>query len=235
MKKFNIVKKEKKWYFRTVIKGILSLPLIIAIIIILAGRVNYWQGWVFGGICCFGVLIQSIAFINKTDLIKERFKPGPGTKWWDKIFWAFYAPTFFAVFIIACLDAGRFRWTAQLPLSVYIIGYIVYLLSQFITSWSMWVNRFFSTTVRIQTDRGQVVVRNGPYSFVRHPGYVGGILLAISSSLILGSLWGLIPAGGVVFLLIIRTYLEDITLQKELQGYSDYAVKVRYRLLPGIW
>ena len=174
-------------------------------------------------------------FINKTDLARERLKPGPGTKWWDKIFWVFYAPMFFAVFILASLDAGRFRWTAQLPLSVYIIGYIVYLLSQYITLWSMWVNKFFSTTVRIQTDRGQEVVQNGPYRFIRHPGYVGGILLAISSSLILGSLWGLIPAGGVVFLLIIRTYLEDITLQKELQGYSDYALKVKYRLLPGIW
>lgn len=229
------MKEENKWYFRTVIKGFLSLLLIIALIIILARRINYWQGWVFGVICCFGALIQSIAFVNKTDLARERFKPGPGTKWWDKLFWAFYAPMFFAVFIIASLDAGRFRWTTQLHLSVYIMGYIAHILSYFITSWSMWVNRFFSTTIRIQTDRGQEVVQNGPYRFIRHPGYVGGILLAISSSLILGSLWGLIPVGSVVFLLIIRTYLEDTTLQEELQGYSDYTVKVRYRLLPGVW
>jgi len=229
------VKKENKWYFRAVVKGILSLPLIIAFIIILAGRINYWQGWVFGGICCLSALIQSIAFVNKTDLARERFKPGPGTKWWDKVIFALYTLVFFGVIVIASLDAGRFRWTTQLHLSVYLIGYIVHLLSHFIISWSMWVNRFFSTTVRIQTDRGQEVIQNGPYRFVRHPGYVGGILLAISSSLILGSLWALIPAGGVVFPLIIRTYLEDNTLQKELQGYSDYIEKVRYRLLPGIW
>ena len=97
----------------------------------------------------------------------------------------------------------------------------------------MWVNRFYSSVVRIQT--GQEVVQDGPYRFVRHPGYVGGILMAISSSLIFGSLWALIPAGIVVILLIIRTHLEDITLQKELQGYIDYTKKIRYRLLPGIW
>ena len=97
------------------------------------------------------------------------------------------------------------------------------------------LNRFFSTTVRLQCDRGQYVIRSGPYRIVRHPGYVGGILLGISMALVLGSLWALIPAGGVLILLIIRTYLEDITLQKELQRYTDYAQKVRYRLVPGIW
>ncbi|HUV75978.1 MAG TPA: isoprenylcysteine carboxylmethyltransferase family protein [Dehalococcoidales bacterium] len=99
----------------------------------------------------------------------------------------------------------------------------------------MWVNRFFSSVVRIQKDRGQEVVQNGPYHSVRHPGYVGGILMAISTSLVLGSLWALIPAGVIFILLVIRTYLEDTTLQKELTGYADYAKKVRFRLLPGIW
>jgi protein-S-isoprenylcysteine O-methyltransferase Ste14 len=99
----------------------------------------------------------------------------------------------------------------------------------------MWTNRFFSSTVRIQTDRGHEVVEGGPYRFMRHPGYVGAILLVTSISLVLGSLWALIPAGVVAVLLIIRTCLEDITLQRELTGYADYARRVRFRLVPGIW
>ena len=94
---------------------------------------------------------------------------------------------------------------------------------------------FFSSVVRLQNDRGQEVVQQGPYRMIRHPGYVAGSLMAISISLVLGSLWGLIPAGAVLILLIIRTYLEDTTLQRELPGYSDYARKVKYRLIPGIW
>ena len=89
--------------------------------------------------------------------------------------------------------------------------------------------------MRIQHDRGHEVIQTGPYKYVRHPGYIGGILMAISTALVLGSLWALIPAGIVAILLIIRTYLEDITLQKELPGYAEYAKNVRYRLLPLVW
>jgi len=144
-------------------------------------------------------------------------------------------PAFYTVVVIASLDSGRFKWTAPLPMFIYIIGYIVYIFSQFVNLWAMRTNNFFSFTVRIQKDRGQEVVQNGPYHFIRHPGYVGGILMAISSSLVLGSLWALIPASIVTILLIIRTYLEDITLQKELQGYNEYSKEVRFRLLPGVW
>lgn len=226
-------KKENSWYLRMVVKGLFGLLVIIAIIFLLAGRITYWQGWVYGVTSILIVVIQSIAFANKTDFAKERVKIGPGTKRWDKIFLAFYNPLNFAIIIIASLDAGRFGWTTQLPLFVYTIGYVVYVLSNFINLWAMWVNRFFFYTVRIQ--KGQKVVQNGPYRFIRHPGYVGGILLGIGTALVLGSLWASIPAGIIIILLIIRTYLEDTTLQKELPGYAGYAKKVKYRLLPRIW
>jgi protein-S-isoprenylcysteine O-methyltransferase Ste14 len=99
----------------------------------------------------------------------------------------------------------------------------------------MWTNNFFSRVVRIQTDRGHYVVQDGPYRFVRHPGYLAGCFSLLSMPLALGSLWGLIPATLAVLLIIIRTYLEDATLQNELTGYHQYAKKVKYRLLPGIW
>jgi protein-S-isoprenylcysteine O-methyltransferase Ste14 len=107
--------------------------------------------------------------------------------------------------------------------------------SYFFILWAMWTNNFFSSRVRIQTDRGQYVVQEGPYSFVRHPGYLGVLFWQPSIPLSLGSLWGLIPACLAVISIIIRTYLEDRMLQKELPGYSDYTRKVRYRLIRGIW
>ena len=174
-------------------------------------------------------------FINKTDLIEERAKPGPGTKWWDKIFLALYLPMYLGVYLIACLDAGRFGWSPPLPIAVYILGYLVLFLAHYLVMWAMWTNMFFSSTVRIQTDRGHTVVQDGPYRFMRHPGYVGAIVMPACFSLVLGSLWGLIPSGVIAILLIIRTYLEDVTLQRELPGYAEYAGNVKYRLVPRIW
>lgn len=222
-------------YFTRVFLGFFTLLLMIAMILILAGRINYWQGWVFGGVTALILLVKSIFFPDRSDLFQERIKPGPGTKWWDKVFYAFYIPAFFAVFIIGCLDGGRYGWTASLPVFVYISGYIMYIFSISIFLWAQQINRFFSSVVRIQHDRGHEVIQTGPYKYVRHPGYIGGILMAISTALVLGSLWALFPAGVVSILLIIRTYLEDTTLQKELFGYALYATKVRYRLLPGVW
>jgi protein-S-isoprenylcysteine O-methyltransferase Ste14 len=222
-------------YLKAIAKGVLSLLLIIALILVLAGRITYWQGWVFSIYACSRSLIASVIFAKKPDVIKERFKPGPGTVWWDKLFWVLYGPLTFVIIIIAVLDGGRFQWTVELPMLVYMAGYALLILSDFVKSWCMWVNRFFSTTVRIQMDREHEVIQSGPYRFVRHPGYLAGIFMMISMPLVLGSLWGLIPAALVAILLIIRTQLEDAYLQKELPGYADYVKKVKYRLLPGIW
>ncbi|NQU07607.1 MAG: isoprenylcysteine carboxylmethyltransferase family protein [Candidatus Abyssubacteria bacterium] len=228
-------KQERIWYIKTLAEGFLTVSLVTGAILLLAGRVTYWQGWVFGGSLLLIFLVSSVLFADKVDLVKERRKPGPGTKWWDKVFYALYIPAFFAVVVVAGLDAGRYGWTAHLPLSLYAASYVIYALSNLLTLWAMWANRFFSSTVRIQTDRGHEVVEGGPYRIVRHPGYVGAILLATSISLVLGSLWALIPAGVVAVLLIVRTCLEDTTLQRELTGYADYARRVRFRLVPGIW
>ncbi|UCD58433.1 MAG: isoprenylcysteine carboxylmethyltransferase family protein, partial [Candidatus Hydrogenedentota bacterium] len=215
-------------YFRRMLRAFFMLLLMMAVMFILAGRLTYWQTWVYGGTSVVFLLIASVMFVDKTDLIKERIKPGPGTKWWDKIFFALYIPLFIILFTIAGLDAGRFGWTPRLPVSAYIIGYMAYVFSNALIFWAMSTNRFFSSRVRIQTDRGHEVVQEGPYRFVRHPGYVGAIPLTVSISLVLGSLWALIPATVIIVLLIIRTHLEDNTLQRELPGYADYVKKVRY-------
>jgi protein-S-isoprenylcysteine O-methyltransferase Ste14 len=101
--------------------------------------------------------------------------------------------------------------------------------------WAMVVNRFFSKSVRIQRERSHRVVSVGPYRYVRHPGYVGWILMSAAVPVILGSLWALVPAGLAVAGMMVRTALEDRLLRADLEGYEEYAVKVRSRLLPGIW
>ena len=127
MKDTERAKKETLWSLKIAVKGFISLLFIIAFLFLLAGRLTYWQGWVFGIVMVLLVFIQLIAFADKTDLARERFKPGPGTKWWDKVIMALYGPLFFAIVIIACLDAGRFLWSPRLPLPVYVFSYIAFI------------------------------------------------------------------------------------------------------------
>jgi len=129
------------------------------------------------------------------------------------------------------------RWggSPQLPLTLELVAFAVVIASYLFSTWAMVVNRFFSAVVRIQTDRGHTVVTTGPYRFVRHPGYAGGAIGYLVTPFALGALWVLIPALLTIAALVIRTALEDRTLQAELPGYAGHAQKTRYRLLPGIW
>lgn len=235
MPDLEIKKNQKKTFLKVILQGILSLMAMLALMLLAAGRWDYWQGWLLGGTTFGLMIIGLILFRNRLELIQERIRPGPGTKWWDKIFYVLYLPMNFAVFLVGSLNSGRYHWSGKMPIYVYGIGYFILLLSHFFTRWCMLVNKFFSSTVRIQMDRSQEVVSSGPYQYIRHPGYLGGIFLILSFAFVLGSLWALIPSSFAVLLLLLRTYLEDITLQKELTGYADYAKKVRFRLLPGIW
>ncbi|MGA7305464.1 MAG: isoprenylcysteine carboxylmethyltransferase family protein, partial [Rhodothermales bacterium] len=121
------------------------------------------------------------------------------------------------------------------PLWLIVLGFILISLGYSFAVWAVVENRFFSTTVRIQTDRGHVVCDSGPYRIVRHPGYAGNILPLLGIVPALGSVWTLIPAAVALIIMVIRTVLEDRTLQEELPGYREYARRVHYRLIPGIY
>ena len=218
---------------KLIFKSIFFFALIIAITFIGAGRIDYWQGWIYNGLNIIFLLLSY--FLLPRELIEERLKPKEGMKKWDKIYYIVSIPVYFAILIISILDGGRFDWEPRIPILVVIIGVVVYTIGQIIILWAKKVNKFFSTVVRIQKDRGQTVCKDGPYRFVRHPGYLGGLLYIIVTPFVLSSFWGLIPAVIAVVLLFIRTYLEDKTLQRELEGYTDYTNETRYRLLPGIW
>lgn len=229
----NQVSKLGKVEGKLLFRSIFFLVLMIAITFIGAGRIDYWQGWVFNGLNIIFILLPY--FLLPSELIQERLKPGKGMKGWDKIFYIAAVPVFFAILIISAVDGGRFHWEPRIPIFIVIVGIVVYAIGQVIILWAMMVNKFFSSVVRIQKDRNQTVCKDGPYHFVRHPGYLGGILYTTATPFVLGSFWGLIPAVIAVLLLVIRTYLEDETLQRELEGYKEYTNEVRYRLLPGIW
>jgi protein-S-isoprenylcysteine O-methyltransferase Ste14 len=218
---------------RVIVRAILFIGLMFAVLFISAGRWDYWYGWTFFLLWIYGYLFQSI--IIPSELVQERFKSGAGTKKWDYIFHALFLPLVFIIPLIAALDGGRYHWTGDFPLWVNILAFVIVFLGFSLEILSLWKNRFFSGTVRIQKDRGHYVIDKGPYAFIRHPGYAGAIISSFGIAIGLNSLWALIPAGLYTMLFITRTILEDGTLQKELPGYADYAARVKYRLLPRIW
>lgn len=220
---------------RVIISAILKLGSFFVLFFVGAGRLDYWQAWGFAILLFWTSLTAFLLFRKNKALFEERLKPGPGMKWWDKIFWFFNIFLFMGILVVGILDGGRFMWTTNIPIWVYILSYVSYIVGCTIIFWSMWTNQFFSTVVRIQKDRGQKVITGGPYKIVRHPGYFGAIFVMLSCGPILGSYWALIGGGLWVLAIIIRTSLEDKTLQKELDGYKEYTKKVRYRLIPGIW
>lgn len=167
------------------------------------------------------------------EVMLARIRFHKGTKRWDRILLCFLLPAVYGVFVVAAFDR-RFHW---LPVSWWVcgIGYVLFLVGIGIITWALAVNRFFEVTVRIQTDRGHRVIDTGPYAIVRHPGYVGGLLFFVGTALCLDSLWALLPAGLASALLLLRTRREDQTLQAELAGYKEYAQRVRYKLIPGVW
>ncbi len=218
-----------------ILKSVSFMVFFVVLTVILAGKLDYWQGWVFNGLNIFFLLITWIVLRNRKDLIKERLKPGAGMKKWDKAYYFVSTPLFFVMFVLSVLDAARFSWSSRVPSVVAVLAILTFSLGQGSVLWAKKANRFFSSVVRIQKDRDHTVCTEGPYRFVRHPGYSGGLLYTVATPLLLGSFWGLIPVVPIMILVIGRTCLEDKTLLAELAGYTDYARKVRYRLIPRIW
>ncbi len=200
-----------------------------------AGTLEYWQGWVFIGVISAAVVISFMVWKPDEELIRERLHPGPGMKGWDKAFYVAYIPAFIALFALAPMDAVKFGWSGEIPVWQYVVAYAAMLAGLAWAGWARNVNRFFSSVVRIQKDRGQRVVQVGPYRYMRHPGYAGSIPAIFGIAVALGSYYALMPASVAVIALIARAYMEDEALRRELKGYREYAKKVKYRLVPGAW
>lgn len=201
-----------------------------------AGRVDWPNGWLLFGFYAGAMALTSAVLLKRDpDLIAERATGRAGMKGWDKLLSTLmgaFGPA--AIWIVAGLDS-RWTWSKGLPAWAIAIGVLLAACSYVLVLWSMVSNRFFSSVVRIQTERGHVVQSGGPYRFVRHPGYVGMIGLCLAMPLILASYWAFVPAIGTVAVAVLRTALEDRTLRAELAGYAEYARSVHYRLAPGLW
>ena len=225
---------------RVVLRLIIFVLLLPAVLFISAGRWDWGMGWVFVGLFIFTTVGSRVLVLRQDpELAAERArsteKGREGVKDWDDLLSplvALYGPL--VIWIVAGLDE-RYGWSPQISLWVQGVAIIVAVLGSALATWAMLSNTFFSGTVRIQEERGHTVVSGGPYRYVRHPGYLAGILFDVATPLILGSLWALVPAGLTVCAFVVRTALEDRTLQEELDGYREYAQRVRYRLLPGVW
>lgn len=226
---------KEKLSIKLILKSLSILLVFILVTFLAAGRLDYWQGWMFNGLNILFILLTYLLLIDRKDLIKERLKPGEGMKQWDRIYYAVSTPLFFVMFIVSILDTARFSWKPTVPFLMMILGIFLYCLGQAILLWAKRTNRFFSSVVRIQHDRNQTVCTNGPYRIVRHPGYLGGLIFTIGTPLLLGSYWGLLPAILSLLILVWRTSLEDVTLRKELPGYTLYTTQVKYRLIPLLW
>jgi protein-S-isoprenylcysteine O-methyltransferase Ste14 len=201
-----------------------------------AGRLDWVRGWVSVALFVIGItVVKRIVQHYNPAVLKERANwRRKDTKGFDKIFLAIYLPLYLIQPAIGGFDAVRYHWSSM-PFGFVYVGSILFVLALAMITWVMIVNPFAESSVRIQTDRGHTVITSGPYRFVRHPMYVGIILLYSSTALIWGSVWTLGLGALLMVLMIWRTAREDRTLRQELAGYEQYAAITRYRLLPGVW
>jgi protein-S-isoprenylcysteine O-methyltransferase Ste14 len=198
-------------------------------------KCNWWNAWAYLGLYLVFLAFNAFVLLGKhKELVEERSQIGEGAKGWDKIIGLITGVGGFVIIIFAGLDE-RFGWAGSIPLWVQIAAFVLLGLSYPLFTWAMVSNKFFSIIVRIQKDRGHTVQTGGPYRFVRHPGYASLLVSYLMIPLALGSLWACIPMMLLVANLFLRTALEDTTLQNELDGYKEYAGRVRYRLILGIW
>jgi protein-S-isoprenylcysteine O-methyltransferase Ste14 len=212
-----------------------SLLIFVLCLFLPAGTLAWSRGWLFFIVTVAASILITI-YLQRVnpDIVAARVNRHDGTKGWDRVLLRLFLPALVSVLPVAALDDGRFHWS-HLPWWVCGIGYVLLIAGMVGLTWAESVNKFFEPTVRIQTDRGHTVIDSGPYAIVRHPGYVSGFLVFIGMPLSLGSLWALIPAVMACLLLVVRTVWEDQTLRTELPVYEEYAQRVRYRLIPGVW
>ena len=207
------------------------LPLLVS------GRWDWWEGWVFAFLFMGNFIVSRVLlFRSNPDLAaeRERSMKKEDTKSWDKVLAPLMALGGVLISVTAGLDV-RFGGSPVFSFPLQIVALLLILAGLLLGTRALLANRFFSGVVRIQSDRGHTVESGGPYRHVRHPGYAAALLSFIAIPVFLNSLWALLPAALMGVISILRTSLEDRTLQEELEGYREYAQRVRYRLVPGVW
>ena len=219
--------------------GLIIVHLLVPLVLLVSGwDLGWWQAWLYSVlIVVAGIGPRMWAEKRHPGLLAERSKLGKAqdVKSWDKVLAPLMAVSMsFLLVIVAGLD-HHFGWSPAFPTWLNILGFILIVPGYTVAGWALVENRFFSSVVRIQADRGHMVCDSGPYRMVRHPGYAGNVLALPGIVLALGSVWTIIPVIVALIIAVVRTALEDKTLQEELPGYQDYVRRVRYRLIPGVF
>ncbi len=191
----------------------------------------FWAYLALFAVLC--LTASAAVYLLSPDLVKERVRPGEGEQ--DRVTVRALNLFMFVQLLLAGLDVGRLHWSATVPFPLQILGLVGFAMGMGLTTWAMLVNRFFSSAVRLQPDRGQYVVTAGPYRVVRHPGYSGGLLLLLSIGIALGSWIAVVPILLIVPFMVRRTLIEERMLSSALPGYADYMLRVRSRIFPGVW
>jgi protein-S-isoprenylcysteine O-methyltransferase Ste14 len=220
---------------RWLIREYIGVALVGVILFLAAGTMDWLMGWALVAVTFVWVCANALVLVpRRSSLIAERLGRMKGAKSWDGVIVSIIGLATVGRLVVAGLDM-RHGWSTGIPDVAQWIALLIVSLGYILVVWAMAINSYFSQIVRIQEERGHQVVSDGPYGWVRHPGYLGSILFEISVPVMLGSWWALAIGVGIVLLFILRTSLEDRTLQKELEGYPEYSQNVKYRVLPGIW
>jgi len=200
-----------------------------------AGRLDWTPAWVVVFItAAWTIATASVILRINPALLAERLGPRKGAKSWDTAIMSLLGLLQLARYILAGLGQ-RYDWNSGFPDIAQIIAILVTIAGYALFVWAIASNAYFSQIVRLQGERGHAVASGGPYQFVRHPAYIGSILVELALPILLSSWWAMLPSAINVVLLILRTFLEDRALQAELPGYAEYASQTRFRLLPGVW
>jgi len=216
----------------TFVAGTAFMAAMGAAMFLVAGAANLPSVWLY---LALRVLFTAACVVTMSeDVARERLKPGPGAKP-EPVYNVGATVAWIAHAVIVSLDLGRFHWSAEFPLWLHAIGVIVMLASMSLVVWALRHNEYLSARIRIQGERRQRVATTGPYALIRHPNYAGGVLLGLSSGLVFGSWPSIPPLLLWIGLLAYRTPNEERVLFAELAGYREYAQKVRFRFLPGVW
>jgi protein-S-isoprenylcysteine O-methyltransferase Ste14 len=200
-----------------------------------AGKIDYWQGLIYVIIGLIMSILNYTVLKPDSDLLIERARPGEGSKKWDKTLLGLSLLITITMYTLAGLDSGRYNWSPNFHWSLSLIGILLTASGQLLFLIAQKQNKFFSSTVRIQTDRNHTVCDTGLYKIVRHPAYLGSIIQAFGFPLLFGSLLSILPVGLLIIVHVIRTYLEDETLNKELSGYKEYSLNTCYKIIPYVW
>lgn len=218
-----------------IFKQLFGTILFFSLIFISAGTLSFWQGWVYVIIGIIMMVLSLTVFRLDSELMEERSKPGAGVKSWDKLILGLSFLVTLGMYVTAGFDSGRYHRPKDINWIAFSAGVFMTISGQLLFLIAQKQNKFFSSTVRIQYDRGHTVCDTGLYKIVRHPAYLGSIIQATGFPLLFCSPWSVIPVSVLILLFVIRTHFEDKTLNTELKGYSEYSSITRYKLVPFIW